>query len=71
MAAPKLKLSRPNRLAHRLVKTGNALNLAAEMMAETVVAIQDASRACIDLASELEENEKAKQRRRKGNADGS
>ena len=41
------------------------------MMAETVVAIQDASRACIDLASELEENEKAKQRRRKGNADGS
>lgn len=58
MPAPKLKLSRPNRLAHRLVKAGNALNLAAEMMAETVVSLQDAARACVDLAGEIEEKGK-------------
>lgn len=58
MTAPKLKLSRPNRLAHRLVKTANALNSVAEMTAELTVAYQDAANACLRLAEEIEEQEK-------------
>jgi hypothetical protein len=58
MPVQKLKLSRPNRLAHRLVKTANALNSMAELMAETVVAIQDAARECIRLSEEIEEKAK-------------
>lgn len=56
--APKIKPTRPNRLAHRLVKTANAFNSAAELMAETVVAIQDVARECVRLAEEIEEQEK-------------
>lgn len=48
-------LARPRRLSERLIKTANALNSAAELMAEAVVAIQDASRACVRLAEEIEE----------------
>jgi hypothetical protein len=45
-------------LPHRLVKTANALNSAAELMAETTVAIQDAARALVRLADDIEELEK-------------
>jgi hypothetical protein len=40
------------------VKAANAFNSAAELMAETVVAIQDAARECVRLAEELEEDKK-------------
>lgn len=53
-------------MAHRLVKTANAANLTAEMLAETVVALQDLAQACIRLAEELEptpgERKKAQQK---------
>lgn len=65
MPGRKSELSRPSRLAHRLVKTANALNSAAELMAETVVALQDAGQACVRLAEELEEREKERLQKQK------
>lgn len=59
MPARKLKLSRPDRLAHRLVKLANALNSMAELNAEFNVALQDAARAAIQLLEEIEEETRA------------
>jgi hypothetical protein len=56
--APKIKLTRPNRMANRMMKATNALNSMAELMAETVVAIQDAGQALMRVAEEIEEQEK-------------
>ncbi len=60
MAGRKFELYRPNRLAYRLAKAGNALNSTAELMAETVVTLQDAAQALVRLAEEIDENEKTK-----------
>ena len=45
-------------MANRLMKATNALNSVAELMAETVVAIQDAGQALMRVAEEIEEQEK-------------
>lgn len=58
MAGQKSKLSRQTRMAHRLIKTANAFNSAAELAAEWVVAMQDAARECVRLAEEIEEQMK-------------
>jgi len=60
VATPKIKFSRPDRFAHRLVKAANALNSMAELYAETTVAIQDAARELIRVADEITEKERTK-----------
>lgn len=65
MPARKSELSRPSRLAHRLIKLANACNSAAELMAEMTVVLQDTSQACVRLAEELEEREKERLRKQK------
>ncbi len=47
-------VTRPKRISERLIKLANALNAAAELQAELVVGLQDAARACVRLAEELE-----------------
>lgn len=51
-------LTKPRRLAERLIKTANMANAAAELMAENVVGLQDFSRALSRLADEILEDEK-------------
>jgi hypothetical protein len=51
-------ISRPKRLSLRLIKLANACNATAELLAETVVALQDNARAAVRLAEEIEEEAK-------------
>ncbi len=59
MAVQKLKLSRPKRLQERLLKLAKEANSMAELLAETVVSVQDVSRAAVRLAEEIGEGMKS------------
>jgi hypothetical protein len=51
-------ISRPKRLSERLIKLANACNSTAELMAESIVSLQDTARAAIRLAEEIEQEAK-------------
>lgn len=52
-------LTRPKRLQERLIKLANACNSTAELMAESIVSLQDTARAAIRLAEEIQEETKS------------